>query len=97
MGILGVYREGKYVAAICAAPSILGHRGMLKGKRACSFPEFESHLEGAEVTRNCVEIADKVITARGMGCAIDFGLALVAVFRGGGSADALAEKIVYRK
>ena len=91
------YREGKYVAAICAAPSILGHRGMLKGKRACSFPEFESHLEGAEVTRNCVEIADKVITARGMGCAIDFGLALVAVFRGGGAADALAEKIVYRK
>ncbi len=91
------YQKGKYVAAICAAPSILGHRGMLKGRRACSFPEFESHLEGAEVTHGSVEIADKVITARGMGCAIDFGLAITAVFQGRDAADALAKKIVYRE
>lgn len=91
------YTSGKYVAAICAAPSILGHRGMLKGKKACSFPEFESHLEGAEVTKNSVEKAGKIITSRGMGCAVDFGLAIVAEFLGQEKADALADKIVYRK
>lgn len=91
------YENGKYVTAICAAPSILGHRGMLKGRRACSFPEFESHLEGAEVTHNSVEIAGNIITARGMGCAIDFGLAIVTAFQGKEAADALADKIVYQK
>ena len=91
------YENGKYVAAICAAPSIFGHRGMLKGRNACSFPEFESHLEGAQVSKNSVEVSDKVITSRGMGCAIDFGLAIVAEFQGQDAADALAEKIVYMK
>ncbi len=90
------YEAGKYVAAICAAPSILGHKGMLKGKTACSFPEFESHLEGAQVSKRSVEKDGKIITARGMGCAIDFGLAIVAEFLGQERADALAEKIVYR-
>lgn len=91
------YQQGKCVAAICAAPSILGHRGMLKGRNACSFPEFESHLEGAAVGRNSVEISDNVITSRGMGCAIDFGLAIVAYFQGRASAEALAEKIIYEQ
>lgn len=91
------YEKGRYVAAICAAPSILGHKGMLKGKRACSFPEFESHLEGAQVSHNSVEAAGNVITARGMGCAIDFGLAIVTAFQGRDAADALARKIVYEK
>ena len=44
------YAAGKYIAAICAAPSIFGHRGILQGKRACSYPCFEDHLEGAAVT-----------------------------------------------
>ena len=91
------YNNGKYVAAICAAPSILGHRGILNGRNACSFPEFENQLEGAWVSRNSVEISDKVITSRGMGCAIDFGLAIVAELQGQKSADALAEKIIYSK
>ncbi len=89
------YEKGRYLAAICAAPSILGHKGMLKGKCACSFPEFESHLEGAQVSHSSVEVAGNVITARGMGCAIDFGLAIVTAFQGRDAADALARKIVY--
>lgn len=89
------YEKGKYVAAICAAPSILGHRGMLKGKKACSYPDKEKELEGAEVTKSGVEIAGNIITSRGMGCAIDFGLAIVSVLKGQEEADALAEKIVY--
>lgn len=91
------YGAGKYIGAICAAPSIFGHRGILKGKRACSYPSFESHLEGAEVTEGPVEIDGHVITSRGMGTAIDFGLAILGIFCGQQQAAELAEKIVYRK
>ena len=90
------YAAGKYVAAICAAPSILGHRGILKGKKACCYPGFESHLEGAEVTSNPVEVAGNVITSRGMGTSIPFGLAIAAVFCGQDKADELAKAIVYK-
>ncbi len=89
------YADGKNLAAICAAPSILGHRGMLKGKRACSFPGFESHLEGAEVTKNPAETDGNIITSRGMGCAIDFGLAIVEKLQGREKAIALADVILY--
>ncbi len=91
----GFYKERKCIGAICAAPSILGHRGMLKGRKACSFPEFESHLEGAEVTKGPAEISDFIITSRGMGCAVDFGLAIVEKFQGREAAAALADKIIY--
>ncbi len=89
--------EGKYLSAICAAPSILGHRGMLKGRKACSYPDFESHLEGAEVTKNPVEISEHIITGRGMGTAIEFGLAIVARMKDEKTANELADKIVYKR
>lgn len=89
------YAQGKGVAAICAAPSVLGHRGILKGKKACCYPSFEEHLEGAEVTFNSVEVEGNVITSRGMGCAIDFGLAIVEKYVGKDAADKLAEGIIY--
>ena len=90
------YTAGKYIGAICAAPSIFGHRGILKGKKACSYPSFENHLEGAIVTAGPVEISDNVITSRGMGTAIDFGLAILGLFSGGEKAEELAKTIVYR-
>lgn len=86
---------GRYIGAICAAPSIFGHRGILKGRKACSYPSFESHLEGAEVTAGPVELAGNVMTSRGMGTSIDFGLAIVKLFCGAEAADALAKSIVY--
>ena len=67
------YEAGKYITAICAAPSIFGHRGFVKNRRACSYPTAESQLAGACVTKGPVEIADHVITSRGMGTAVDFG------------------------
>lgn len=91
------YEQGKYVAAICAAPSIFGHRGYLKGRKATSFPTFESHLDGAEVTGGAAEVDGNVITGRGMGCSIPFALAIVEQFQGKEAADALAAKIVYSK
>lgn len=90
------YAKGRGVAAICAAPSILGHRGILKGKKACCYPGFEEHLDGANVTFEPVEVADNVITGRGMGCAIDFGLAIVAKYAGREAAEKLSKGIVYK-
>ncbi len=90
------YKDGRYIAAICAAPSIFGHRGILAGRRACSYPGFENHLEGARVTKGPVEIDGHVITSRGMGTAIDFGLAIAGIFVGEEKAADMAEAIVYR-
>ncbi len=90
------YAAGKYIGAICAAPSIFGHRGILRGRRACSYPDFESHLEGAVVTAGPVEIDGNVITSRGMGTAIDFALAVAGLFVEQEKVDGLARGIVYR-
>lgn len=90
------YAAGKYIGAICAAPSIFGHRGILKGRKACSYPSFEGNLEGAEVTSGPVEISDNVITSRGMGTALDFGLAIAGLFVGQEKAAELSKGIVYK-
>lgn len=89
------YNNGKYVAAICAAPSILGHRGMLKGKTACSYPSFESHLEGAEVSKKAAVVDGNIITGRGMGAAIPFALAILNELKGSETAQSMKETIVY--
>ena len=68
----------RLVCAICAAPSILGHMGLLKGKKACCFPGFENELEGADVGRDYVCCDGKFITAKGMGAAIDFSEKITA-------------------
>ncbi len=90
------YAAGKKIGAICAAPSIFGHKGILKGRRACSYPTFENQLEGAAVTPGPVEISDNVITSRGMGTAIDFGLAILGVFCGQEMAQRIAKAIIYQ-
>jgi 4-methyl-5(b-hydroxyethyl)-thiazole monophosphate biosynthesis len=91
------YAEGKWIAAICAAPSIFGHKGILQGRNACSYPSFESHLTGAEVSHKPVEVSEHVITSRGMGTAIELGLTILSVFKGEEAAQKLAEAIVYKR
>lgn len=73
------FENGKIVAAICAAPSILGHLGMLNGKKATCFPGFEKDLLGADVTSEHAVTDGNVITAKGAGCAIEFGHAIVTL------------------
>lgn len=75
-------REGALVAAICAAPMILGKRGDLSGKEAIAFPGFEKHLEGATISAKKVVTDGRHITAAGMGVALEFGLAIVSYFCG---------------
>lgn len=89
------YAAGKYLAAICAAPSIFGHRGILKGRNACCFPGFEKDLEGANVTTNRVTCDEHIITSRGMGTAMDFALTIVALFCGDEVATQKSKSILY--
>lgn len=85
------YDNGKLVAAICAAPSILGHLGMLNGRKATCFPGYETELEGAEYTAAHTEIDGRVITAKGAGCAIEFGHAIVSAALSKEAADSVIE------
>lgn len=71
----------KYLCAICAAPLILGHKGILENKNATCYPGFEKDLHGANATGGFVEADGKVITAKGAGVAIDFGLTIVEKLR----------------
>lgn len=63
----------KKICAICAAPSILGHKGVLNGKKACCFPGFEQELTGATVSNDFTCTDGNIITAKGAGSAISFG------------------------
>ncbi|MDO4321806.1 MAG: DJ-1/PfpI family protein [Lachnospiraceae bacterium] len=93
--LLGAETAGVKVAAICAAPSVLGELGLLKGHRAVCYPGFEEKLLGAEVTRGPVEVSGNVTTSRGMGTAIPFALALVAQLKDQKTADELGKAIIY--
>ena len=89
--------EGKLVAAICAAPSVLGQAGILQGKKAACYPGFEDKLTGAEGVYVEVAEAGNLITSRGMGTAIPFALSLVSYLVSGQKAQELAEAIIYRQ
>ncbi len=89
------YSEGKYIAAICAAPSILGHHGILRGRKATCFPGYEKDLEGAEATGEGVTVDGRIITGKGMGKTIDFGLKILELLTDKSNADSIKKKIQY--
>lgn len=88
--------HGRLIAAICAAPSILGHKGLLEGKEATCFPGMEQELYGAWLTGSYVCRDGQIITARGAGVAIDFGLEIAAAFAGREKADAVRASLQCR-
>ena len=79
-----------------AAPSILGHRGILKGKKAIAYPGFEDQLIGAEVVYEPAVKDGNIITGRGMGCSLPFALLVLEHLAGSQAAKDMAEKIVYK-
>ena len=85
-----VNKNGGIIAAICAAPLVLGRRGLLVGKRATCFPGFENELRGATVTKRSVTADGKIITANGMGAAMEFSIELVRAILGDEKANELA-------
>ena len=88
--------KNKMLCAICAAPTVFGKLGILKGKKACCFPGREDDLLGADVQTSSVTKDGHFITSRGMGTAIDFGLAIIEHYQGSDAATSMASKIVYR-
>lgn len=89
------YDAKKYIAAICAAPSVLGAHGLLRGRHAVCYPGFEEKLTGAEVMPDAVVIDGTIITSRGMGTAIPFGAALVSLLFDEETAETLLDAIQY--
>ena len=88
--------QGIYLAAICAAPTVYGELGLLKGKKATCYPGLENGLLGAEVVYDNVATDGNFITSRGVGTAIDFSLKLVELLKNKAEADKIAKAIVYQ-
>lgn len=81
--------NNKLLCAICAAPIILGRKKILTGKKAVCYPGFENELYGASVSEEYVVSDGNIITAKGMGSAIKFGLEIVKFFKGKDFSDKL--------
>ncbi|MBQ8344929.1 MAG: DJ-1/PfpI family protein [Clostridia bacterium] len=92
--ILHAWQGGRYLAAICAAPSILGDMGLLQGKEAICYPGFEDRLTGATVSTKKIVVDGNVITAAGMGVALEMGLTLVTLLCGEEKACALRSAVI---
>lgn len=84
-----------YIAAICAAPSVFGGLGLLKGKKAICYPGFEEKLEGAEIVDSPVVISDNVITSKGAGTAHLFGFELLSLLKSEKEAETLRRSMMY--
>ena len=84
-----------FVAAICAAPSVLGGLGLLKGEKATCYPGFEDKLEGADCVDEPVVVSGKMITSRGAGTAHLFGFTLLALLKGENVAEQLRKTMMY--
>lgn len=83
-----------WVAAICAAPSILGHKGLLRGRKAVCYPGYEEQLEGARIAQDAVCVDGHFVTARSVGVAIPFALKLVELLTSGERAAKLKDSLV---
>ncbi len=89
------FEEGKHVAAICAAPMVLGDLGIVSGKKAICYPGCEGRLTGAKITDVPAVTDGNVTTGRGPGAAMDFGLELIRVLNGAEKAKEVKEGLVY--
>ena len=92
--ILRFAKENKPIAAICAAPMVLGKLGLLKGKKATCYPGFEQYLEGADCTGAMVEKDGNIITGKGPGAAMEFALAVVELLQGKDKVAELKEAMI---
>ena len=91
------WENGKYVAAICAGPTVLADLGITDGKNATCFPGCESQMGSAIMAENAAAVRDgRLITGTSAGCAIPFGLELIAALKGRDAADTIAKQIVIR-
>lgn len=88
--------ENKMIAAICAAPSVLGKNGILKDKRATCFPGYEADLKGSSYSDEKVVCDRNIITSKGLGTSIEFALAVIQHFEGSDTARNIQKSIQYK-
>lgn len=90
-------QENKYLAAICAAPSVFADLGILQGRRATSHPSFQDVLrqQGADVVQDNVVVDGHIITSKGAGTALDFALTILGILENGESVEKVKNAMVY--
>lgn len=92
--LIAANKDGRYLAAICAAPRLLGSLGILDGKKATVYPGNDDYLKKADYDKAAKAVTDgNVITARGMGCAVDFGREIVTALVGADKAKEVLDAI----
>ena len=91
------FAAGKPIAAICAAPLVFGHLGVLQGKKATCYPGVEGELAGATYTAAIVEQDGNVITGKGPAAAFEFGYTIVDFFKGAGASNPLRQGMIYQE
>lgn len=90
------WENGKYVAAICAAPTILAKLGMTDGREVTCYPGCEKQMGNAQLTNLAAVQDGRLITGTSAGCALSFGLQLISALKGPDAANTIAEQIVLR-
>ena len=88
-------QEGKKIAAICAAPTVLGGAGLLEGRKATCYPSCEDGLKGAQICKDRVVVDGHVTTSRGVGTAIPFALSLIEQLYNKEKAEEIRKSIIY--
>ena len=90
------WENGKYTAAICAGPTVLADLGIVNNKNATCYPGCEGQMGSANMIEAAAVTDGKLITGTSAGCAVSFGLALIAALKGQEEADRIAKQIVIR-
>lgn len=88
------YDQGKWLAAICAAPLVFGRMGLLEGVETICYPSFEPELKGAIISDKTVAVSGNFITAKGPGVTMDFALEIVKQLKGEATANRIAQSII---
>lgn len=94
--LINFHGKGKKLSAICAAPSVLGAKGLLYGKNVTCYPGYEDSLIGAVVQNTAVITDDNIITSKGMGTSIDFALSIIKSLINEEEAAKIARAIQYQ-
>ncbi len=93
--VLRQTEQKKLVGAICAGPMVLGHLGLLRGKRATCYPGFETELDGATYTAEQYTVDGNIVTGKGPGATLDYAYAILALMKGEQVVDELKKGMMY--
>ena len=91
------YGKGKPIAAICAAPMVLGRAGLLAGHKATIYQGMEEELAGAQPVDDDVVVSENIITSKGPGTAMDFALTIIEYIKGTQKAEEIAAELLYHR